>query len=313
MGSNPTPPDQPPLSCLFRAMRVRPRYRKPFRGFNSNPGIRSRSPLLRARPPFSLVRYALGVYVGGGFHLGSTVRRWSPSLSFALLGRRGGRFLFDPVRSTFLLRRATLFLSKLVAKRGTLLLLAGAEPTLLKLRPLLRPLRFPLLEGRYRAGTLTNYKMAGLRRLPSAVFLLDRWRTAYSIREAALLRLPLIGFVDSDMDLAQLPYPIPANNDTPNGVAFLLRLLLQSHLAGRLAELRRLHHRRRQRVLRFQAAVDRFNRRRPASRGRPSSYPRLGVRRGGPAHRLSVRRPYTPRSSRRGRLNLSQYDSSTNR
>lgn len=216
--------------------------------------------LTRTPPTLSLVRYALGAYVGGGFHLGSTVRRWSPNLSFALLGRRGGRFLFDPVRSTFLLRRATLFLSKLIAKRGLPLLLAGSESTLLKVRPLLRPLQLPLLEGRYRAGTLTNYRMVGLPRLPSAVLLLDRWRTAYSIREAALLRLPLIGFVDSDMDPTQIPYPIPANNDTPEGVVFLLRLLLGSRIAGRLGELKRFQLRRRNRMRRFQAALKQYQR-----------------------------------------------------
>jgi small subunit ribosomal protein S2 len=53
----------------------------------------------------------------------------------------------------------------------------------------------------------------GLERVPEALFVVDLKTEAIGVREAARLRIPIIGVVDTNVDPDPVTYPIPGNDD----------------------------------------------------------------------------------------------------
>ena len=61
-----------------------------------------------------------------------------------------------------------------------------------------------------------EYNLGGVRdmeRLPEAVFIIDLKTEEIALREAARLRIPIIGLVDSNCDPEPVDYVIPGNDD----------------------------------------------------------------------------------------------------
>jgi small subunit ribosomal protein S2 len=61
-----------------------------------------------------------------------------------------------------------------------------------------------------------DYNLGGVRdmeRLPEAVFVIDLKTEAIAVREAARLRIPIIGLVDTNCDPTPIDYVIPGNDD----------------------------------------------------------------------------------------------------
>ena len=61
-----------------------------------------------------------------------------------------------------------------------------------------------------------EYNLGGVRdmdRLPDAVFVTDLKTEEIAVREAARLRIPIIGLVDTNCDPTQIDYVIPGNDD----------------------------------------------------------------------------------------------------
>jgi len=64
--------------------------------------------------------------------------------------------------------------------------------------------------------TKLEYNLGGVRdmdRLPDAVFVTDLKTEEIAVREAARLRIPIIGLVDTNCDPTQIDYVIPGNDD----------------------------------------------------------------------------------------------------
>ena len=53
-----------------------------------------------------------------------------------------------------------------------------------------------------------------MKRLPQAAVIIDLKTEAIAVREAARLRMPIIGLVDSNVDPVPIAYPIPGNDDS---------------------------------------------------------------------------------------------------
>jgi small subunit ribosomal protein S2 len=78
-----------------------------------------------------------------------------------------------------------------------------------------------LLPTRERIGALAEHEklemnLGGVRnmqRVPEAVFIVDLKTEAIAVREAARLRIPIIGLVDTNVDPDPVTYPIPGNDD----------------------------------------------------------------------------------------------------
>lgn len=59
--------------------------------------------------------------------------------------------------------------------------------------------------------------------LPDAVFVLDTVRDAIVVKEARRLKIPVIGFADTNADPTVLDYPIPANDDAVKSLTYLMK------------------------------------------------------------------------------------------
>jgi small subunit ribosomal protein S2 len=78
-----------------------------------------------------------------------------------------------------------------------------------------------LLPTRERIAALSEHEklemnLGGVRnmqRVPEAVFVVDLKTEAIAVREAARLRIPIIGLVDTNVDPDPVTYPIPGNDD----------------------------------------------------------------------------------------------------
>ncbi|CAD6199720.1 unnamed protein product [Caenorhabditis auriculariae] len=100
---------------------------------------------------------------------------------------------------------------------------------------------------KWQAGTLTNTKqlLGASVRLPDAIVFLSTLTSVGdshpAIIEAAKMAIPTVGVVDSNSDPAYLSYLIPANDDTPQSVEYLLRLFKEAIRRGTEARKKAAH------------------------------------------------------------------------
>jgi small subunit ribosomal protein S2 len=79
--------------------------------------------------------------------------------------------------------------------------------------------------------TKLEYNLGGVRdmeRLPDAVFVLDLKTEEIAVREAARLRIPLIGLVDTNCDPSPINYVIPGNDDAIRSCELIIRAVGES-------------------------------------------------------------------------------------
>ncbi len=68
---------------------------------------------------------------------------------------------------------------------------------------------------------------------PAAVIVVDAKREYSAIKEASLLGVPIIGIVDTNTDPEGINYVIPANDDSPKSIAFIMNYLETCSREGR--------------------------------------------------------------------------------
>ena len=72
-----------------------------------------------------------------------------------------------------------------------------------------------------------------LRTIPDAVFLIGAHDEKLATKEAQRMRMPIIGFVDTNADPTGIDYPIPANDDAVRSLALLTRVIADAVIDGR--------------------------------------------------------------------------------
>jgi len=73
-----------------------------------------------------------------------------------------------------------------------------------------------------------TYNLGGVRdmeRLPDAIVIIDVKTEAIGLREAEILRIPIIALVDSNVDPGNISYPIPGNDDAIRSCDMVIRTL----------------------------------------------------------------------------------------
>jgi small subunit ribosomal protein S2 len=91
--------------------------------------------------------------------------------------------------------------------------------------------RLELLPTKERMGMQAElakleYNLGGVRdmdRLPDAVFIIDLKTEAIAVAEAARLRIPIIGLVDTNCDPEPIDYVIPGNDDAIRSCELVIR------------------------------------------------------------------------------------------
>lgn len=69
--------------------------------------------------------------------------------------------------------------------------------------------------------------VAGLTRLPAAIFVVDTTKERIAVSEARKLNIPTFGIVDTNSDPTLIDYPIPANDDATDSIAKILDLVIE--------------------------------------------------------------------------------------
>ncbi len=83
-----------------------------------------------------------------------------------------------------------------------------------------------------------NRNLGGLKEmssLPDALFVIDVDHEGIAVLEAARLRIPIIGIVDTNSDPSKIDYPIPANDDSIRAIRLYASAIADAYIAGRKA------------------------------------------------------------------------------
>lgn len=72
--------------------------------------------------------------------------------------------------------------------------------------------------------------IADLEKMPDIIFILDCKKNKTAIHEASLKKVPIIAVCDTDVNIKQITYPIPANDDAIKSTNLILDLIKDSIL-----------------------------------------------------------------------------------
>ena len=159
--------------------------------------------------------------------------------------------------------------------------------------------------------------IAGMERLPDAVFVIDTKKEHIAVTEARKLNIPVIAIVDTNCDPDEVDYVIPGNDDAIRAVSLVTRVVADALAEGygmakdEVVEARALRAPRpagapSRRPPPLPSTKRRPRKRRPPSPRAPSSNPTCPVataedeRRGGPRRGRRARRPRGRRGDGRG-------------
>ena len=71
-----------------------------------------------------------------------------------------------------------------------------------------------------------------MKRVPDMVFIIDTNREQIAIHEARRLNIPIVGTLDTNCDLDDVDYGIPANDDAIRSVSLLCNFIADAVIAG---------------------------------------------------------------------------------
>ncbi len=72
-----------------------------------------------------------------------------------------------------------------------------------------------------------------MRDLPEAVFIVDPKSEEIAVKEANKLKIPVVGFIDTNSDPDLIDYPIPGNDDALKSIQVVVSLITDSIIEGR--------------------------------------------------------------------------------
>ncbi|KAK7043651.1 hypothetical protein VNI00_008262 [Paramarasmius palmivorus] len=177
--------------------------------------------------------------LAAGAHFGHASSRLNPNFMPYAYGTRAGITIIDLDHTLPLLKRAA-NLVRAVAVEGGQVVFLGTRPDL---RPIVEKAAERMgrqgyhVGDRWLPGTLTNKwktfgheTVRGERVIPDLVVILNPLANMSAIHECALLHIPTIGIVDSNVDPRIVMYPIPANDESTRTAEIVAGVL---SIAGR--------------------------------------------------------------------------------
>ena len=81
--------------------------------------------------------------------------------------------------------------------------------------------------------------LVDLKQLPAALFIADIKRDAVAVREAQIMKIPVVAIVDSNADPSLTAYPIPANDDAIKSIKLLAEEIGRAVALGRGIKLKK--------------------------------------------------------------------------
>ena len=80
-----------------------------------------------------------------------------------------------------------------------------------------------------------NLSLGGIKEMggrPDALFVIDTNKEHIAVNEASVLKIPVIGILDSNCDPSKIDFPIPGNDDATRAISFYCRLAAEAILEG---------------------------------------------------------------------------------
>ena len=66
-------------------------------------------------------------------------------------------------------------------------------------------------------------------RLPDALVVVDIKKEKTAVLEAVRMNIPVVAVVDTNVDPEQIKYPIPANDDSPETVEYIIKEIAKAY------------------------------------------------------------------------------------
>ncbi|KAE9413920.1 hypothetical protein Angca_009154, partial [Angiostrongylus cantonensis] len=174
-------------------------------------------------------------------HLGHKIGTLNDNMKWALYGERLGVCVFDLDVTRIQLIRALNFITYIAMRGGLILFVTSNRETMFDVEKTAQECGEYSHVRRWQEGTFTNARqLFGTSiRLPDAIIFMNTLTSLAvnhpAIIEAAKMTIPTVGVVDSNSDPAYLTYLVPANDDSPQSVEYLLRLFKEAIMRGKQA------------------------------------------------------------------------------
>ena len=78
--------------------------------------------------------------------------------------------------------------------------------------------------------------LTGMTRTPDAVFVIDPKKEHIAVTEAHKMKLPVIALLNTDCNLAQVQFPIIANDAAVSSIGYFLSAIKEAYNAGFVGE-----------------------------------------------------------------------------
>jgi small subunit ribosomal protein S2 len=72
-----------------------------------------------------------------------------------------------------------------------------------------------------------------MKRLPGIIFIVDIKKENIAVKEAKKLNIPLVAMVDTNVDPAEVDFPIPANDDASHSIALITKAMADAAIEGK--------------------------------------------------------------------------------
>src|SRR5919198_1479872 len=155
-----------------------------------------------------------------GVHFGHQARRWNPKMKRFIFMERNGIHIIDLQQTLVRVEEGYAFVRDLATSGGQLLFV-GTKKDAQRLEDELEHL------DRYFAG------VREMKRLPSALFVVDPHREHIAVDEARRLEIPVVAMVDTNCDPDLIDVIIPANDDAIRAVKLICQKMADAVIEGR--------------------------------------------------------------------------------
>jgi small subunit ribosomal protein S2 len=169
------------------------------------------------------------VYLTSGVHIG-TQQKSADMKQFIYKVRADGLYVLDIKKTDRRIKMAAKFLAKYNPKR--ILVVAARQYGQKPAKLFARTLGADVFAGRFVPGTLTNPNLPEYVE-PDILLVTDPAADQQALREAAKLRIPVIGFCDANNETRNVDLVIPTNNKGRRALATVYWLLTREVLKER--------------------------------------------------------------------------------
>jgi small subunit ribosomal protein S2 len=191
-----------------------------------------------------MIKFSIQQLFNYNVHLGFAKKRWNPKSSVYIYGIRNGLSIFNLELTTYMLKRALFFICEVIKSRGVFLLVNLQFGSYSYLLGLLTKFGQYFINSKYIGGLLTNFKnvkvkyrsLAGLYRIPNAIFVNNLSTCMSLVKETKRLNIPLIGIADSNSSPEYFTYPIPGNAESLISNKFYYSLVFKAIHLGFLQQ-----------------------------------------------------------------------------